>query len=386
SLPTLALRQAAKSLYRPGNASRSIIVTLTSAISVLLVIFLLKLNLFATFIESYPENAPNLFCIDIQQDQKDLFQAVVGEEVLLFPVIRARLLSINDQPIDPVQERERKTDNLGREFNLTYRENLLDDEIIIGGNSLFEGTERLPPGVVALSVLDSIAEIGEIELDDRMRFNIQGVEIEAQVTSIRSRTESRLYPFFYFVFEPATLEAAPQTFFSAIHLPRELIPDMITAIVAQLPNVSTINVADVADRFGQLMKRLSVVITFFASFSIMAGCLILISTIFATRLDRIRETVYYKVLGADSNFVLLVLTCEHAMLALFSSIMAVIFAEVAAWLICTTVFNIVYQPHWYVAGLTVVCSIVLVIMIGLTSSFGIIQQRPAVYLRQQNGT
>ncbi|NNK58266.1 MAG: FtsX-like permease family protein [Desulfofustis sp.] len=385
-LPTLALRQAAKSLYRPGNASRSIIVTLTSAISVLLVIFLLKLNLFATFIESYPENAPNLFCIDIQQDQKDLFQAVVGEEVLLFPVIRARLLSINDQPIDPVQERERKTDNLGREFNLTYRENLLDDEIIIGGNSLFEGTERLPPGVVALSVLDSIAEIGEIELDDRMRFNIQGVEIEAQVTSIRSRTESRLYPFFYFVFEPATLEAAPQTFFSAIHLPRELIPDMITAIVAQLPNVSTINVADVADRFGQLMKRLSVVITFFASFSIMAGCLILISTIFATRLDRIRETVYYKVLGADSNFVLLVLTCEHAMLALFSSIMAVIFAEVAAWLICTTVFNIVYQPHWYVAGLTVVCSIVLVIMIGLTSSFGIIQQRPAVYLRQQNGT
>ncbi|MBT8329830.1 MAG: FtsX-like permease family protein [Desulfofustis sp.] len=385
-LPTLALRQAAKSLYRPGNASRSIIVTLTSAISVLLVIFLLKLNLFATFIESYPENAPNLFCIDIQQDQKDLFQAVVGEEVLLFPVIRARLLSINDQPIDPVQERERKTDNLGREFNLTYRENLLDDEIIIGGNSLFEGAERLPPGVVALSVLDSIAEIGEIELDDRMRFNIQGVEIEAQVTSIRSRTESRLYPFFYFVFEPATLEAAPQTFFSAIHLPRELIPDMITAIVAQLPNVSTINVADVADRFGQLMKRLSVVITFFASFSIMAGCLILISTIFATRLDRIRETVYYKVLGADSNFVLLVLTCEHAMLALFSSIMAVIFAEVAAWLICTTVFNIVYQPHWYVAGLTVVCSIVLVIMIGLTSSFGIIQQRPAVYLRQQNGT
>ena len=83
TLPTLALRQAAKSLYRPGNASRSIVITLTSAISVLLLIFLLKLNLFANFIESYPENAPNLFCIDIQQDQKDLFQSVVGEEVVL---------------------------------------------------------------------------------------------------------------------------------------------------------------------------------------------------------------------------------------------------------------------------------------------------------------
>ena len=384
TLPTLALRQAAKSLYRPGNASRSIVITLTSAISVLLLIFLLKLNLFATFIESYPENAPNLFCIDIQQDQKDLFQSVVGEEVVLFPVIRARLLSINNTMINAEQERQRKTDNLGREFNLTYRETLLEDEIISDGNSLFGDSKSLPSGVVALSVLDSIAEIGEIGLHDRLRFNIQGVEIDAQVTSIRSRTKSRLYPFFYFVFDSGTLEAAPQTFFAAMHLPKSLIPDMITAITAQLPNVSTINVADMADRFGQLMKRLSVIVTFFASFSIMAGCLILVSTIFATRLDRIKETVYYKVLGADSSIVLRILSYEHAMLALLSSSMSVLFAEAAAWLICRTVFDIAYQPHWYVAALTVLSSIILLVLIGLASSVGIIRQRPAVYLQQQN--
>lgn len=385
SLPTLALRQAAKSLYRPGNATRSILITLTSAITLLLVIFLLKLNLFATFIESYPEDAPNLFCIDIQKEQKDLFQAVVGEEMELFPIIRARLLSINDEKIDPEHERQRKTDNLGREFNLTYRDHLLEDEIITTGQSLFDGKKSVPSGVVAVSVLDTIAEIGEINLDDRLRFNIQGVEIEAQVTSIRSRTKSRLYPFFYFVFEPHILEDAPQTFFAAIHLPRDLISDMITAIVAKLPNVSTINVADMADRFGQLMKRMSVIITFFASFSIMAGCLILVSTIFATRLDRIRETVYYKVLGADSSFVIRVLTCEHAILAFLSSVMAVLFAEISAWLICAYVFDIVYNPYWHVAALTVIFSVLLVVSIGLASSVGIIQQRPAVYLRQQNG-
>ena len=350
----------------------------------LLLIFLLKLNLFANFIESYPENAPNLFCIDIQQDQKDLFQSVVGEEVLLFPVIRARLLSINNKMINTEQERQRKTDNLGREFNLTYRESLLEDEIISEGISLFGDSKSLPSGVVALSILDSIAEIGEIGLHDRLRFNIQGVEIDAQVTSIRSRTKSRLYPFFYFVFDSGTLEAAPQTFFAAMHLPKSLIPDMITAITAQLPNVSTINVADMADRFGQLMKRLSVIVTFFASFSIMAGCLILISTIFATRLDRIRETVYYKVLGADNNFVLRVLTTEHAILALISSVMAAGVAELAAWLICKNVFDIVYRSHWQVAAMTVIASIVLVVGIGLVSSLGIIRQRPAVFLQQQN--
>jgi predicted lysophospholipase L1 biosynthesis ABC-type transport system permease subunit len=62
------------------------------------------------------------------------------------------------------------------------------------------------------------------------------------------------------------------------------------------------------------------------------------------------------------------------------------FAEAAAWLICTTVFNIVYQPHWQVALMTVVSSILLVVIIGLASSIGIIQQRPAMYLQQQNNT
>lgn len=383
-LPTLALRQAVKSLYRPGNATRSIVITLTSAISVLMVIYLLKLNLFGTFIESYPEDAPNLFCIDIQGDQKDLFESVVGEEVMLFPVIRARLLSINNKRIDQEQEKQRKSDNLGREFNLTYRQTLLEDEIITAGSSLF-GANPLPPGVVSVSVLDSIAEIGDISLHDRLRFNIQGIEIDARVTSIRSRTKSRLYPFFYFVFESKTLEDAPQTFFSAIHLPKDRIPDMVISIVSKMPNISTVNVADVAERFGRLMKRLSVIVTFFASFSIMAGSLILVGSIFATRLDRIRETVYYKVLGADSKFVLRVLAFEHIILAVFSSIMAAGFAELAAWLICRNVFDIIYHPYWHVAALAILLSMILVVSIGIVSSRGIIVQRPAVFLRHQNG-
>ncbi len=385
TLPTLALRQAAKSLYRPGNATRSIVITLTSAISVLMVIYLLKLNLFETFIESYPEDAPNLFCIDIQRGQKDQFATIIGEDVIFFPVVRARLISINDEMIDQEQERKRKSDNLGREFNLTYRQTLLADEIITDGGSLF-GEKPISAGVVAVSVLDSIAEIGDIALNDRLRFNIQGVEIEAQVTSIRSRTKSRLYPFFYFVFPTQTLEDAPQTFFAAIHLARDEIPGVINTIVSTMPNISTVNVADVAERFGLLMRRLSVIVAFFASFSILAGCLILVSSIFATRLDRIRETVYYKVLGADSSFVLRVLAFEHVILAVMSSIMAAVFAEIAAWLICRNVFDIVYRPYWQVAALTILFSVILVVGIGIVSSLGIIGQKPAVFLRQQNET
>jgi len=384
NLPFLALRQAAKSLHRPGNSTRPIVTTLTSATAVLLVIFLLRFNLFATFIESYPEDAPNLFCIDIQKDQTELFTSIVGKEVPLFPVIRARLLAINDERIDPELEQQRRSDNLGREFNLTYRETLLEDEIIIEGDSLFGGRNR-PAGVVAVSVLDSIAEIGDIRLYDRLYFTIQGVEIEAQVTSIRSRTQSRLYPFFYFVFEPQTLDEAPQTFFTAFYLDKELIPDMITKIIAEMPNISALNVADIAERFGMIMKRLAVIVTFFASFSIAAGFLILVSTIFSTRLDRIRESVYYKVLGADSGFIIKVLSLEHFIIGLLSSLLAIAFAQLTAWLICTNIFEISYRPYWSLVLITLLCSVCLVVGVGLISSAAIIRQRPGDYLRQQNG-
>lgn len=384
SVSHLALRQAIRSLFRTGNATRSIIVTLTSALSVLLTIFLLKLNLFATFVDSYPEDAPNLFCLDIQKDQKELFYSLVDSSAPLFPVIRARLLSINGTPIDREQERNRKSDNLGREFNLTYRDHLLKDELIVKGDSLFSNKD-MPPGVVAVSILDTIGDIGRFSIDDRLLFNIQGVQIDAQIVSIRSRNQSKVSPFFYFVFEPQVLESAPQTLFAALHVQKELIPELITRIVTKMPHVSTINVSEMALQFGAVVNRLSGVITFFASFSIAAGCLILISAIFATHMERLKEVVFYKVLGGKSFFVFLVVTFENMIVGIISSCMALVLANISSWLLCKYVFEITYRSHLYLTIITVLLTVLVVVGIALVSSIRIIRQKPAVYLRQYNG-
>lgn len=383
-VPLLSLRQALRSLYRPGNATRSIVVTLTSALSVVLTIFLLESNLFSTYIESYPEDAPNLFCIDIQQDQQEQFQAVIGSEVVFFPVIRARLLAINNEPIDREKERKRKSDSLAREFNLTYRGNLLEDEVILRGDRLFN-KNRTPPGVVEVSVLDTIADIGNIGLNDRLTFNIQGVPLEALVTSIRTRTKSKLHPFFYFVFSEDVLGTAPQTMFAALHLDKEAIPGVITRIVKVMPNISMINAAETVIQLGVLMKRLSRVVVFFASFSILAGCLIMISAVFATRLARMREAVYYKVLGSGTRFVLAVLIYENIILGVLSSLPAALFANGGAWLLCRYFFEITYQVHWLGTIIMLFTTVTLVAVIGLASSYKIIRQKPAGFLRQQNG-
>ena len=382
-ISSLKIRQALRSLYRPGNATRPIIVTLASALTLLLTIYLLEFNLFSSFVNSYPKGAPNLFCLDIQQDQKETFFSVIGEEAELFPVIRARLVTINDEPINYEKERKRKSDSLAREFNLTYRDALLEDETIVKGGELFDH-RRVPDGIVEVSVLDTIAEIGGIELGDRLMFNIQGLMLEAKVTSLRSRTKSKLYPFFYFVFTSDVLQTAPQTLFAALHLEKEVLPVTIKRIVTALPNVSTINVAETALRLGELIGRLAGIITFFSIFSILAGCLILLSGVFATRVERIKESVYYKILGADTRFVLSTLVYENIILGGLSSLIAILCAHIGTWLLCSFFFDISFQLSWSAPLVMLLTTLTLVVSIGMIGSFGVAREKPVFFLRQQS--
>jgi len=376
----LAVRQAQRSMLRPGNAAKTITVTLSSALTLLLAIGLIQNDLRSTYVTSFPEDAPNLFCIDIQKEQKDGFVQLLGGNVELFPVIRARLLAINDEKVQRKKESKKRGDNLTREFNLTYRDGLLDDEVLVEGKSVLD-EEKLAPGLVPVSLLDSVADMGEMGMGDILTFNVQGLTIKAQVVSIRSRTKSMLYPFFYFVFAEKDLAAAPHTFFAALTVPVDDIGLVENKVVGKFSNISTINVAETAKELGRIMEKLSSVITFFSLFSIAAGLLILVSSILATRLARVQEAVFYKVLGANSIFVWKVFVIENLILAVTSSVCALIVAQIASWSLSTFIFDIQHRPYFSFCFLLLLSSCLIVVVTGVFSSLSIIRQKPGQFLQ-----
>ncbi|PHR27411.1 MAG: hypothetical protein COA36_09295 [Desulfotalea sp.] len=379
----LALRQALRSMLRPGNAAKTITVTLSSALTLLLTIGLIQNDLRSTYISSYPDDAPNLFCIDIQKKQKNAFVELLGGGVELFPIIRARLLAINDEKIRRDVELKKRGDSLAREFNLTYRGGLLADEVLLEGKSMFAG-DNLGKGLVPVSLLDTVAEMGDMGLGDILTFNVQGVVVTAQVVSIRSRNRSMLYPFFYFVFSAKDLGSAPQTFFAALTVPPGDIGHVENKVVGKFPNISTINVAEAAKELGKIMEKLSSVITFFSMFSIVAGLLILVSSILATRLARIQEAVFYKILGANSIFVWKVFVMENLILALTSGACAFIVAQVASWSLCAFVFDIGHRPYLQFCFLLLLFSCIVVVSTGVISSLSIIRRKPGHFLQQKS--
>ncbi len=380
SFKSLALRQALRGLHRPGNATRAILITLSASFSVLFCIYLVEKNLNATFVRSYPANAPNLFFIDIQPDQIQQFSDTLGFAPRYYPVVRARLTAINDEKIDPEAQRTRRGDNLGRTFNLTYRDDLLDDEALLAGTALFGKNIQ----GLQVSVLDTVTEMHPLSIGDRLQFNIQGVPVEATVSSIRTRTRESIEPFFYFVFPgDSLLKDAPQTIFTAIRLPRADIGKMQSRIAAKFPNVTPIDVTQIIADFATILEKLTLVIRFFTALGIAAGLLIIISSILATRLARAAETVYYKILGARGRFVSAVFTLENLLIGLLSGLLGLLFSQVGAMIISVRIFKIDYRFYPAQSLLMVAATMLMVVIVGMSASVSILRQRPMAVLREQ---
>jgi putative ABC transport system permease protein len=376
---SLMIRQAIKGLFRPGNATRPIIITLTASLAVIFSIYLIERNLDAAFIQSYPADAPNLFFLDIQPSQLKQFADTLGIQTEYYPIVRAKILAVNDEKIHRQKERQRRGDNLARTFNLTYRSHLLEDEVLVKGKRL----HREDWGTLQVSVMDTVAKKRDMDIGDSITFKIQGVPLKARISSIRARTRETIRPFFYFVFPEETLGDAPQTIFTAVKVSKNQIPAIQNKIVAGFPNVSAIDVTQTLSAFADVMAKLSLIIRFFAVFSIVAGLLIILSSVLATRFARIQEAVYYKILGAKSVFVVSVFTMENLFLGLVSAALALALSQAGSWVICKEVFDIPYYFFWGKSFLLIAGTVLLVLFVGLLPSISVLHQKPVIFLRNQ---
>jgi putative ABC transport system permease protein len=98
---------------------------------------------------------------------------------------------------------------------------------------------------------------------------------------------------------------------------------------------------------------------------------------------RMKEAVYYKVLGADSRFVLQVFFLENVLLALLSGGCAILVAQAGSWGLCRFLLDIAYDANWLTSFVMLGMTVCLVVLLGLLSSLSILRQKPVRFLREQ---
>ncbi|MBX3280977.1 MAG: ABC transporter permease [Acidobacteria bacterium] len=382
---SFSLRQGINSLYRPGNQTRVVLLTVGMGAFVVLGVQMIAANLLHEFNFSERSNLPSLFFVDIQRSQIDglasMIKGQVAEAPEIVAITRARLAYVNGEPIDwKDREIRQQSGQIGREFAITSRQELDQNEKIIDGKWWPERNDE--PQV---SVEENMARRLKIAPGDSITFEISGRPITARVTNIRDIDVKQARTAFVFVFRPGTLESAPQTFAASIlkHTPSIVRQKLQRTAIDAYPNVQIIDVDDVLAAVQKMIANFVLAISVVGGFVILSGIMILIGSIALTKSQRVYEHSILKALGANRKKLTAMLFAEYALVGTLAGLLGAGFASVMSWAVRRYLMEISWRFDWIVFGEGVLATAVLVSIVGVAASFDVLFKRPLATLRSQ---
>jgi putative ABC transport system permease protein len=387
---SFALRHAVLQLSRPGSQMRIVLLAVGLGSFFIIGVRSLQQNLVDQFAVNVSAESPDMFLLDIQSDQVERVRAAIAANQeagatapRLLPVLRARVVGVQGKEINLENyEDVRGRGSLGREYTITYRQSLEPNEKVVAGQ-LWEPT---PSAAGEVSVEQFIAEQFKINLGDTIRFDVLGRVIEARVTSIRlvEWADSRAGGFM-FVFRPGVLEQAPHSFVGFLRGPQEAAARarLQSALVDAAPNVSVIDGREILATIKSVVDNVTLAVTVVGSLVVFSGLLILIGAVAMTKFRRVYEAAIFKTLGATRQLIAAVLIIEYGLLGLLAGGIGAGGAVGLSWAISRYALDIPFKPLLGMSAIGVAVTAVLVAVIGVISSWEVLQRKPLLTLRAE---
>src|SRR5262249_29505147 len=194
-----------------------------------------------------------------------------------------------------------------------------------------------PPAEAAggprVSVEEAAAKALGVDVGSSLGFDVQGVRVDALVTSIRKVDWQSFSTNFFVIFSPGALEGAPTTFLATARVPVAAEALVQDAVVAAFPNVTVIPVRDVLRRAAGILGQISFAIRAIALFSIAAGLTVMAGSLVASRWQRLTESAILRTLGASRTTVARVFAVEYACLGAAAGVGGTALAAALAWIV-----------------------------------------------------
>lgn len=310
----LPLQLALAGLQQPHSPLRTALLSLGSALTLLVACTLVVASLLRTLDEVVPEQAPALVMHDVQTDQLPLLQQTLqglpgGSSFRTAPLVLGRLVAVNDQALrDGDADRARESLD---EHKLSDRSGNFDDVVIDRG--AWWPTDHQGPPLVAME--DREADGLGLQVGDRLRFEIMGTPVEATLGAIYSqrRLQSRLW--LEAIFSDGVLDPFITRHVGAAWMSPEqaLIAQDRLARVA--PNIASARTEALLQESRRLLGRAGTGLGLVAGVCLAASMLVLASVVAASRSRQLFEATVMHALGARHGLLRQVLWWEYGVLA-----------------------------------------------------------------------
>ena len=373
---SLVLRTALGSWRAPEARTELVVFILSMCLAVLYTAVICEQALRQSWIDAMPPESPNLILLDIQPHQMAAFRDDVEYELEMYENMRVRVLEINGQPLDRSGKREYwQRDGRGKMDALPTLEIPVNDELL-EGDTLYGEVEE------AVSVRKDIAERLGVAVGDRLTLGLQGVPLEATVTSIRRSSRKGFKPRFELLFPPQLVEGAPRTVFATARIPEGDIGALQTRLAKLYPGVVSMDLSLTIKLIAERLVQMVGLVSYFLWSGIAAGILILVSATWSARQRRSRESAYYKVMGADVAFLNRVIWTENLVLGFLTSGVGLSLALLSSAILCRWQLDVPFPQM----GEQLLWMFVLpgfgVALLGWAVSRKVVRARPAPYLRE----
>lgn len=389
----------------------------------LLILTLLRTDLIDDWQGQLPENTPNHFMMNISQSQIDGIESFFDdngvESNAFYPLISARVISVNGEIPDPEmeeddEERSSLTEGAQSEENegslydqarseldaatetpeaeegeetgqvrgrlgrrqVTWADEIPRDNLITDGQWWGEGAE---PGYV--SIEDDYAGWLDIEIGDRVEFEINQQPVFAEVSSFRSVRWDNMQPNFFIIFSPGTIDHLGATFISTALMEQDQ-KILLNDLVRLFPTMVVIEIDALIEQIQNIIAQVTSAIELISVLVLVCGALVLLACVNATLDERFHENAILRTLGAGKKLILSSLLIEFASIGVLAGIIATVGAEASLYYLQEQVFEQEFELHYWVWIAGPLIGMVLIAGLGMNSTRQVVSTSPLNVLRR----
>ena len=376
-------RQGIANLYRPGSQASAAVVALGVGVMFTLAVFLIQSSVIGQLRTSAPKGMPNVFLLDIPGPDKqavaDLANAQPGIEspLVVTAAVTASMVAVNGTPVEKIALNER-----GHRFrstrSVTWFEKKPEETEILAGAWWKPGDRDTQ---VCLS--EQTAAMLNVAPGAVIDWSVFGRPLRSRLACIH-RTESvRMAGHFEVIFNPGQLETFPGIYYGALRARPSEVHTLQREMYRRYPTVTVVNVADVLVIVQDVVDRIALVIRFISAFTVLAGVVMVASSVAGARFRRMREVVILKTLGATRRRIAGMFTIEFLALGGVAGLMGGFLAAGFTALLLNRTLEIPFRFQPIPIAATVLVTALVAAAAGWAASFRILGQKPLEILRDE---
>jgi len=319
----LSLRFAWQHLSRSHTATAGQLLAFAMTLMVMLIIGMLRTDLLADWQRSMPQDAPNIFALNIQPFERESFsESLVNHSIetqALYPMIPMRLVKVNGMAVSEMDIAEDRSIN--RDLITSSAETLPDNNEVVGGD-----WSQTAAGPGQVSVEHELAERLGLGLGDVLTFRAAGVDLDAEITSLRRLDWTAMTPNFFMMLSPDLTAELPMGYMTSFHLADEH-EGALVSLIRKYPGITFIDTRAILSQVQTLLQRLTTAVELILVFVLLGAVLVMLSVLLTSTRERLTEGAVLRTLGAARKQLRQAQWVEFALLGVLSAVLALVGAE-----------------------------------------------------------